>query len=72
MSLSEGLLIVEVVSGTKYSVTEVFSTTAYTAITAASTNYIVSNLLLGLFLGKQNVVESGYVIDGYFAGAEII
>jgi len=72
MSLSEGVLTVEVVSGTNYSITEVVGTTVYTTISAATTKYIVSSTLQGLFLGKQDAVVSGYVADGYFAGAEII
>ena len=72
MSLSEGVLTVTAVPSTKYALTEILGTTVYTVVSAATTKYIVSSTLQGLFLGKQNAVESGYVENGYFAGAEII
>ena len=61
MSLSEGLLTAIALPTTKYVLTESKGTTNYTV-----------TILQGLFLGKQNAVVSGYVADGYFAGAEII
>lgn len=71
MSLSEGLLTAIALPTTKYVLTESKGTTNYTVISTAATNYTVT-ILQGLFLGKQNAVVSGYVADGYFAGAEII
>lgn len=71
MSLSEGVLTATAVPSTKYTLTEIFGTTVYTVISAATTNYVISNILQGLFLGKQTAVELDYVVEGYFAGAEI-
>jgi len=71
MSLSEGNLILTITPTTNYVVNSITGTTNYTATTSINSKYTVDNILQGLFLGKQVAVESGYVVDGYFAGAEI-
>lgn len=71
MSLSEGTLFALVQVTTDYRA-DYLQTSKYVVISALpTTNYTVSQILPGIFLGKQNAVDDTYVEGDYFAGALI-
>ena len=61
MRLSEGTLTALVEPDTTYTVISA----------AATTTYVVKELLPGIFLGPQSAVVDTYVEDGYFSGTKL-